>query len=66
MYRKMEVNNMEKEYIIKNISKEEYELLENSDIDWCPDEMFTANHDAVVFSEEEYSRAMKLLGRIKI
>ena len=53
----------EREYIIENIMKEEWETLEDNGIDWCPDEMFGMNHDAIIFGEDEYNKAIKLLGR---
>lgn len=52
-----------KEYIIKNITKEEWEILENNEIDWCPDNMFGTNQDAIVFGEDKYNKAIELLGR---
>lgn len=55
----------EREYIIENITKEEWEILEDNGIDWCPDDMFGTNHDAVIFGEDEYNKAMKLLRRYK-
>ena len=53
----------EREYIIENITKEEWEILEDNGIDWCPDDMFGMNHDAIIFGEDEYNKAMELLGR---
>ena len=53
----------EREYIIENITKEEWETLENNGIDWYPDDMFGTNKDAIIFGEDEYNKAMKLLGR---
>lgn len=53
----------EREYIIKNVTKEEWEILEDNNIDWCPDEMFGENRDVIIFSETEYNRAVELLGR---
>ena len=50
-------------YIIENITKEEWEILENNGIDWCPDDMFGMNQDAIIFGEDEYNKAMELLGR---
>ena len=52
-----------KEYIIENITKAEWEILEDNGIDWCPDDMFGTNHNAVIFGESEYNRAINLLGR---
>ena len=53
----------EREYIIENITKEEWEILEDNGIDWCPDDMFEMNQDAIIFGEDEYNKAMELLGR---
>lgn len=53
----------EREYIIENITKEEMEILEDNGINWCPDDMFLTNHDAIIFGEDEYDIAMKLLRR---
>ena len=53
----------EREYIIENITKEEWEILEDNGIDWCPDDMFGMNQDAIIFGEDEYNKAMELLGR---
>ena len=51
----------EKEYIIENITQKEWEILEDNGIDWCPDCMFEMQHDAVIFGEDEYNKAMELL-----
>ena len=53
----------EREYIIENITKEEMEILEDNGIDWCPDDMFLKNHDAIIFGEDEYNIAIELLRR---
>ena len=53
----------EREYIIENITKEEWEILEDNGIDWCPDDIFDMNQDAIIFEEDEYNKAMELLGR---
>ena len=55
----------EREYIIENITKEEWEILEDNGIDWCPDDMFGMNQDAIIFGEDEYNKTIKLLGRWK-
>lgn len=53
-----------REYIIENITKEECEILENNGIDWCPDHiLFEMQHDAIIFGEDEYNKAMELLRR---
>ena len=48
----------EREYIIENIPKEKWEIF---GIDWCPDDMFGMNQDAIIFGEDEYNKAMELL-----
>ena len=53
----------EREYIIENITKEEWEILEYNGIEWCPDDMFGMNQDAIIFGEDEYNKAMELLRR---
>lgn len=52
-----------REYIIENITKEECEILEDNGIDWCPDYIFEMQHDAIIFGEDEYNKAMELLRR---
>ena len=53
----------EREYIIENVTKEEWEILEDNEIDWCTDDMFGKNQDVIIFGEDEYNKAIKLLGR---
>ena len=48
-------------YIIENITKGEGEILEDNGIDWCPDDMFGMNQDAIIFGEDEYNKAIGLL-----
>ena len=36
---------------------------EDNEIDWCPDDMFGKNQDVIIFGEDEYNKAIKLLGR---
>ena len=51
-----------REYIIENITKEECEILDNNGIDWYPDCIFDEmQHDAIIFGEDEYNKAMELL-----
>ena len=45
----------EREYIIENIPKEEWEIF---GIHWCPDDMFGMNQDAIISEEDEYNKAM--------
>lgn len=47
-----------REYIIENIAKEEWEIF---GIDWCPDDMFEMQHDAIISEEDKYNKAVKLL-----
>ena len=49
------------EYIIENVSEQEWKKLEQHDIDWCPYDMDST--DVIIFGEEEYDRAVQLLGR---
>lgn len=52
------------EYIIENIMEEEWDILEENGIDWCPDDVWTEGFsNIVIFDETEYNRAMELLGR---
>lgn len=53
------------EYIIENITRKEWEILEDNNIDWCPDDMSGNTQDAIIFSKEEYDRAIDLIGRNK-
>ena len=51
------------EYIIKNITNEEIDIMESSDIEWCPDYISSDSTDIVVFTEEDRDRALYLMGR---
>ena len=42
------------EYIIENLTKREIDIMESSDIEWCPDDMSGDNTDIVVFDENDY------------
>ena len=48
----------EREYIIENITKKEWEIF---GIDCCPDDMVEMNQDAIIFEEDKYNKAMELL-----
>ena len=48
----------EREYIIENIPKEKWEIF---GIDWCPNDIIEMQHDAIIFGEDEYNKAMELL-----
>ncbi len=41
------INRME--YIIENLTKREIDIMESSDIEWCPDDISSNNTDIVVF-----------------
>lgn len=51
------------EYIIENLTKREIDIMESSDIEWCPDDISADNTDIVVFSEKDANKALKLIGR---
>ena len=55
----------DKEYVIENITKKEWELLEDNNINWFPDDIIQ-NHnkvDVIICGTTEYERAIKLLNR---
>ena len=51
------------ECIIKNLTKREIDIMESSDIVWCPYGVSGDNTDIVVFSEESYCKTLLLIGR---
>ena len=51
------------EYIIKDLTRREIDIIESSDIEWCPDYMSGDNTDIVVFNEKDYDKALHLIGR---
>ena len=51
------------EYIIENLTKREIDIMESSDIEWCPDDMSGNNPDIVVFNEKDCNKALHLIGR---
>ena len=51
------------EYIIKDLTKREIDIMESSDIEWCPDDMSGDNTDIVVFNEKDYDKSLHLIGR---
>ena len=51
------------EYIIENLTKREIDIMESSDIEWCPDDMSGDNTDIVVFNEKDCDKALHLIGR---
>ena len=50
------------EFIIENLTQREIDIMESSDIEWCPDDMSGDTADIVVFSEEDANKALKLIG----
>lgn len=53
----------EKEFIIEDVSATEVEILESCSIEWCPDDIYGSRRDIILFTEEEYHEALRLLGR---
>ena len=51
------------EYIIENLTKKEIDIMESSDIEWCPDDMFGNNTDIVVFNKKDAEKTLHLIGR---
>lgn len=51
------------EYIIENLTKREIDIMESSDIEWCPDDISGDNTDIVVFNEKDCDNALSLIGR---
>lgn len=51
------------EYIIEKLTKREIDIMESSDIEWCPDGMSGDSTDIVVFDEKDYDKALHLIGR---
>ena len=51
------------EYIIENLTKREIDIMESSDIEWCPDYISGDNTDIVVFNEKDCDKALHLIGR---
>ena len=51
------------EYIIENLTKREIDIMESSDIEWCPDDILSDTSDIVVFSKEDCDKALRLIGR---
>ena len=54
---------MKENISLKILLKKSGKILEDNGIDWCPDDMFEMNQDAIIFGEDEYNKAMELLGR---
>lgn len=51
------------ECIIENLTKREIDIMESSDIEWCPDDMSGDNTDIVLFNEKDCDKALHLIGR---
>lgn len=51
------------EYIIENLTKREIDIMESSDIEWCPDDISGDNTDIVLFNEKDCHKALHLIGR---
>lgn len=51
------------EYIIENLTKREIDIMESSDIEWCPDGISSNNTDIVIFTQKDLDRALYLMGR---
>lgn len=54
-----------KEYIIENVTQKEMCILEDNNIDWFPDELFSENREVVISNEADYNFAIKLFNRKK-
>ena len=51
------------EYIIENLTKREIDIMESSDIEWCPDNISADTTNIVVFNEKDCDKALHLIGR---
>lgn len=50
------------EFIIQNCTKKEIEKLEESDLDWYPDDL--SNSDVCIYgTENDIDKALKVIGR---
>ena len=50
------------EYVIENCTKEEIDKLEQSDINWYPDDIMTS--DICIYgTEEDVDKALRIIGR---
>ncbi len=50
------------EYIIENLSNEEIDKLQRSNLDWCPDDLMSS--DVCIFgTEEDVKKALEIIGR---
>ena len=51
------------EYIVENLTKKEIDIMESSDIEWCPDDLSGDNTDIVVFNKKDCNTVLQLIGR---
>ena len=51
------------EYIIENLTKREIDIMESSDIEWCPDDISSDSTDIVVFNKKDLDKTLYLIGR---
>ena len=52
------------EYIIENLTKREIDIMESSDIEWCPDDISSDSTDIVVFNKKDLDKTLYLIGSI--
>lgn len=50
-------------YVIENLTKAEIDIMESSDVEWCPDDMHGDTSDVVVFTEKDRDKVLCMLGR---
>ena len=55
--------NTNKANTMQNLTKREIDIIESSDIEWCPDDMSGDNTDIVLFNEKDCDKALHLIGR---
>ena len=46
------------EYIIENLTKREIDIMESSDIEWCPDDISSDSTDIVVFNKKDLDKTL--------
>lgn len=50
--------------VIANVTEKELDILESSNIDWCPNINWYSNRvDALIFNEKDYHKALRMIGR---
>ena len=52
-----------KKYSLNTAKNYEIDILESSDIEWCPDDISGDNTNIVVFNEKDCDKALHLIGR---